>query len=224
MSPHPRRRIVTRPERFSGGRRRPRPWAARFGLVVGAVLLALGATACAAAFDPTGPCTADGSAPGAFPDLEAAIPKAFRGAPAGELDSGRACTPTGLGTLAGHGLKELRFAGGTWTTGTQSGVSLAVFATADGSPLDPAWVAEYYEAGALNGKNVSAVDKSDVPVTATITGRRLDVLNGDSYQSVVVWARDGRVAIALIGDFIQEIQTKAAHDLVVRAAVDAFKP
>jgi hypothetical protein len=40
---------------------------------------------------------------------------------------------------------------------------------------------------------------------------------------VVVWSRDGRVAAALIGDFIREIQTRAAHDDVVREAVDAFR-
>ena len=68
--------------------------------------------ACGATFDPTGPCTADGSAPGAYPELEAAIPKTFRGAAPADLDSGRACTPDGLGTLAAHGVKEIRFAGG----------------------------------------------------------------------------------------------------------------
>lgn len=178
--------------------------------------------ACGSSFDPTGPCTADGSAAGAYPDLEATVPKAYKGTAPGEVDSGRACTAKGLGTLAGHGIKEIRFAGATWSTGTDSGLSLAMFTTVDGTVLDPAWLAEFYETGARNGKNVTSVDTSTYPVTPAISGRRLDVLNGESYQSVVVWQGPGRIEVAVIADFIREIQTKEAHDAVVRAAVDAF--
>src|ERR1044072_4503830 len=45
------------------------------------VLLACTFAACgapAASFDPTGACTADGSAPGAYPDLEALIPSTYQ--------------------------------------------------------------------------------------------------------------------------------------------------
>jgi hypothetical protein len=188
-----------------------------------AALIALAVTGCSApAFDPSGTCTADGSAPGAYPELEAAIPTQYQGAKPSDLDSGRACTSSGLGTLAGHGVKELRFAGGTWTTGTDSGLSLAVFITTDGAALDPAWMTEFFETGARSGKNVTSVDTSDYPVTSSIPGRRIDVLNGESYQSIVVWQQDGRVAVALIGNFIREIQTKEAHDVIVRAAVDTL--
>ena len=189
------------------------------GLVV---LLAALVAGCGSTFDPTGPCTADGSGAGAYPELEAAVPTTYNGAKPSVLNSGRACTPDGLATLAGHGVKELRFAGATWNTGTDSGLSLALFIDADGPALDPAWVTEYFETSARAGKNVTSVDTTDYPVTGAITGRRIDVLNGESYQSIVIWDKNGQVAVALIGDFIREIQTKDAHDVVVRAAVDTL--
>ena len=188
-----------------------------------AVLLALIAAGCAAAsFDPTGPCKADGAIPGAYPELEAAVPKSFRGGPPQQLDSGRTCTAEGLSTLAGHGVTELRFAGGTWETGTDSGLSLAVFSVASGPALDPAWLTEFYEAGARSGKNVTSVNTSTYVVPGGPPGSRIDVLNGESYQTLVIWARDGRVAVALVGSFIREIQTREAHDRVVNEAVAAF--
>ncbi|HEX2754789.1 MAG TPA: hypothetical protein VHM48_04965 [Candidatus Limnocylindrales bacterium] len=215
MSPCPRPRSTTRSRRGRGSIGRP--------IVVGfALLLGLVLSGCAAPFDPTGPCTADGNAPGAYPELEAAVPTAYQGAKPSELDSGRACTAAGLGTLSGHGVKELRFAGGTWLTGTDSGLSLAIFTNVEGPALDPAWMAEFYEAGARQGKNVTSVETTVYAVTTGITGSRLDVLNGESYQSVVVWERNGQVAVTVVADFIREIQTKDAHDAIVRAAVDAF--
>jgi hypothetical protein len=116
---------------------------------------------------------------------------------------------------------ELRFAGATWSTGDQSGVSLAVLADADGPPLDVAWVVEFYETTARAGKNVQSVETSDYSVTGAVA-RKIDVLNGDSYQSVVVWPSDGRIAVALVANRVQDIQTKDAHEKVVRTAVDAF--
>jgi hypothetical protein len=181
-------------------------------------IIALLAGACGQSFDPTGPCVTDGSAPGAYPDLEAAVPATFRGVPPKELNSGRSCSNEALSTLAGHGVTELRFAGGTWTTGTDSGLSLAVFTDATGKTLDPAWVAEFYETGARKGKNVQSVDASEYRV-GDVVGRRIDVLNGESFQTVVVWSRNGRVAVALVADFIREIQTREAHDKVVAEAV-----
>ncbi len=186
------------------------------------LILTLLLAGCGASFDPTGPCTANGSAPGAYPELEAAIPKTFRGAPPAELDSGRACTADGLGTLAAHGVTEMRFAGGTWKTGTDSGLSLAVFLGPTGPALTRDWITEFYETGARAGKKVTSLETTDYPVSASVTGRRIDVLNDESYQSVVVWERNGQVAVALVADFIREIQTKDAHDVLVRAAVDTF--
>jgi hypothetical protein len=164
--------------------------------------------------------------PGAYPDLEALVPTTFRSGPPKQLDSGRTCTKDALATLAAHGVGELRFAGATWDTGTDSGLTLAVFTDASGPPLDPAWLVEFYEQGATKGTNVQSIATTDYTIGAGIgagiAAKRIDVLNGESFQTVVVWPRDGRVAVALIGDFIREIQTREAHDKVVREAVDAF--
>ena len=172
-------------------------------------------------FNPNGPCSADGSAPGAYPDLEAAVPTMFRGAPPKELDSGRTCTEAGLSTLAGHGVKELRFAGGTWQTGTDSGVSLAVFASEIGPALTADWLREFYETGARRGKNVESVDTGEYR-SGAVGGQRIDVLNGESFQTVVLWPREGTVAVALVANFTRDIKTREAHDRVVDEAVAAF--
>jgi len=183
---------------------------------------ALIAAGCAARFDPTGPCTTDGSVAGAYPDLEAQVPRVFRGTPPTSVDSGRACTSAGLGTLSGHGIAELRFAGARWTTGSESGLSLATFQSGGGPALTRDWLAEFYETGARAGKNVTSVEPSAYPVDQLVTGRRIDVLNGESFQTVVVWERGGRLEAAVIADAIREIQTREAHDVVVRDAVDAW--
>ena len=188
-------------------------------LVAFAALLA----ACAAPFDPKGPCTTDGTAAGAYPDLETQVPRIFRGKAPSQVDSGRACTKDGLGTLTSHGITEMRYAGATWTTGTDSGVSLAVFRSEGTTPLTRDRLIEFYETGARAGKNVQSVDTTDYQVDPSTPGRRIDVLNGESFQSVVVWERHGRVETAIVADFIREIQTRAAHDAVVREAVDAWR-
>lgn len=216
MSPRLRRRSATRRIGRVGGRRFVVPALASLAAVV--LLAGCGGQA----FDPAGPCTADGSTKGAYPELEAAVPTAFRGAPPNALDSGRACTPAGLGTLATHGVDELRFAGGTWEVGSDSGVSLAVFTDPNGPALEPTWLAEFYETGARAGKKVESVTTADYAVTAQISGRRVDVLNGESYQTIVVWQRNGQIAVALVANAIRDIQTKVAHDQVVRVAVDAY--
>jgi hypothetical protein len=194
----------------------------RAAFLAGVAALALLLTACGARFDPTGPCTSDGTAPGAYPDLESILPKTFRGSAPGQLDSGRTCSTDGLGTLKGHGIDELRFAGATWETGDDSGLSLATFRSEGDTALHPDWVTEFYETSAKSGKNVDSVDSSAYPVATGLVGKRIDVLNGESYQSVVVWERDGRIEVALIADFIREIQTRQAHDAVVREAVNAW--
>jgi hypothetical protein len=193
-------------------------------VLAAAAVVAIVLAGCAAPpFDPTGPCTTDGSAPGAYPDLEAQVPKVFRGTGPKLVDSGRTCTPDGLGTLTARGVKELRFAGATWGTGTDSGLTLATFTSPDGSALPPEWMAEFYDTGARAGKNVTSVNATQYDVEPGIQGRRIDVLNGESYQTVVVWSRDGAVAAVIVADFIREIQTKEAHDKVVREAVDAWQ-
>src|SRR5262245_5367732 len=109
----------------------PMPLTLRAGtLVLGALLVVAGCgSGVAASFDPTGPCTTDGKAAGAYPDLEAMVPARFRGAPPDTLDSGRNCTVTNLGSLSQLGITEVRYAGGTWTFGAERAVVLAVFRT-----------------------------------------------------------------------------------------------
>jgi hypothetical protein len=94
---------------------------------------ALSAVSCSGgpppSFDPTGDCTTDGRAPGAYPDLEALVPTRYMGVAPGTLDSGRNCTVTNLGSLARLGITEVRFAGGTWTFGAERAAVLAKFRT-----------------------------------------------------------------------------------------------
>jgi hypothetical protein len=213
MSAHPRHRSTTR------GIAAPRSRLVRVAL---AALLLVGLAGCGATFDPNSPCTTDGTAHNAYPDLEGVVPTAFKGAPPSDLDSGRACTAAGLGTLASHGVDELRFAGGTWEQGSDGGVSLAILTDPTGPALQPAWVAEFYEAGARLAPKVDSLEKSEYPVVNGVTARRIDVLNGESFQSIVVWERNGRIEVALVANSIRQIQTREAHDLIVRAAVDAF--
>jgi hypothetical protein len=185
-------------------------------VLVGALLLL---AACGADFDPNGPCTTDGKVSGAYPEMEAIVPKTHDGAPPSELDSGRTCTTAGLGALAAHGVKELRFAGGTWQTGTQSGLTLATFASVGGPELEPAWLSDFYEATARTAKNIQSIETSQLPIGDDPSARRLDVLNDESYQTVVVWRQGGRVVAVLVGDFIREVQSKDAHEKIVEAAI-----
>jgi hypothetical protein len=174
------------------------------------------------AFDPTGPCTSDGKVKGAYPTLEAVVPMVYDGRPPAQVDSGRTCSADGLGSLGGHGIKELRFAGSTWTMGSDSGLTLATFVSQEGPPLTAEWLAEFYEATARAGKNVQSVETGELHVNGTTIGKRLDVLNGESFQTVVVWDQGGQVHAALVADFIRDIQTRDAHDAVVLAAVGSW--
>ena len=58
--------------------------------------------------------------------------------------------PPGSATLAAHGVKELRFAGGTWSTGDDSGLSASPSFTSrrTGRPSSRDWMTEFYETGA----------------------------------------------------------------------------
>jgi len=205
--------ILCVPHRFSAFAR------ARAVLVSVAAVMALAASACSGTgFDPSGPCTTDGRAAGAYPQLEATVPATFRGRGPDRLDSGRNCTPQALATLVAHGVTELRFAGGTWDLGSSSGVTLAVF---DATGLDPSWLAEFYEVGAKTAKNTQEVESRAVTIPNGSPGTRIDALNGESYQSVIVWSDGDRVRVALIASFIRETQTKVAHDAVVTEALQA---
>ena len=178
-----------------------------------AAVLVLGGCAPAAAvsFDPTGPCTADGAAPGAYPDLEALVPTSYEGRGPDRLDSGRNCTAENLGTLAGLGISELHFAGGTWDFGGNRAAALVVF---EAPGLTAEAIADFYE------KSAAAADRTQVtgrstPSLAGRAGHRLDTMTGDRQQTVVVWP-------AAAGDRVDVVLSNDLPDPKIQAAVDAF--
>jgi hypothetical protein len=189
-----------------------------FRAILVVALFAALAGCAGASFDPSGPCTVDGRAPGSYPELEAVVRTTFRGEAPDRLDSGRNCTPQALATLVAHGVSAMRFAGATWDLGSSSGVTLAVF---EAPALEPAWLAEFYEVGARAGRNVESVETKTVAIPDGRPGTRIDALNGESYQSVVVWSDGEHVRVALIASFIREVETKEAHDAVVDEALGA---
>lgn len=198
----------------------------RFRLLAIAAItaIAVAIAGCAAStFDPATPCTEDGRFPGAYPALEEALPPQHAGRPPDSRDSGRNCEPGSLGTLARHGVDELRYAGSIWDLSAGAAVSHALL-EADG--LDPAWVAEFYEEGARAGRRVEEVTVSEVAL-GDVEGTRIDALNGESYQTVVVGPADtdeDHVRVVIVANPVRQIQTRDAHDRVVAAAlVSAFE-
>ncbi|HET9344280.1 MAG TPA: hypothetical protein VFO05_01155 [Candidatus Limnocylindrales bacterium] len=191
-----------------------RLFAALAAVLIGAVAVA----GCAGAtFDPSGPCTADGRAAGAYPSLESLLPRDLGGKAPASVDSGRNCTERALGSLVAHGVRELRFAGSTWETGTSSGVTIAVLEAPD---LRADWVHEFYRLGAESARKTESVDSSAVDVVGT-PGFRVDTLNGESYQTVIDWQEGDVVRVVLVSSFIREVDTKEGHEATVRAALEA---
>ena len=134
-------------------------------------------------FDPAGPCVVDGSAEGAYPELETAVPPVFEGRGPDRLDSGRNCTSDNLGSLAALGIAEARFAGGIWDFGNDQAAVLVVF---DAPGLTAPAIAEFYETSAGTSNRTQVVATS----TPTVAGRpaaRLDTKTGERLQTVVVW-------------------------------------
>ncbi len=191
-----------------------------------ALALAVSMTAAACtmggpAFDPTGPCVVDGQAQGAYPELEALVPTAFEGGPPSRLDSGRNCTPENLGPLVESGIEEVRFAGGLWELGSESGTTLAVFS---GEGLTAEILGRFYQEGAEQARKTD--DVTGAP--ATVAGRpgyRLDLTNDGYLQTVVTWpAADGSVVqVALVSSAARDVEDPAAHDATVDRAIAAFE-
>jgi hypothetical protein len=190
----------------------PRPPRVGFLALVALVLAGACSGGPPPSFDPSGPCTTDGRAPGAYPDLEALVPKDYRGAPPETLDSGRNCTATNLGSLATLGISEVRFAGGTWTFGAERALVLAIFRT---SGLDAASLASFY------AQSARAASRTDVLAESTMTiagrpGRRLDTKTGERLQTVVVWPAADR-------DSVDVVITNDLPDARIQDAIDAFE-
>ncbi len=152
-------------------------------VVTAVIALAACTETAAVSFDPTGPCMADGSAPGAYPELEARIPTSYRDTPPERLDSGRRCEESSLGSLVEAGVEELKFAGGLWSFGAERSVALAVFSAPD---LTAAEVAEFYIASAEVANRTEILATSE-PVIAGRPGYRLDTKTVERLQTVVVW-------------------------------------
>ncbi|MEX2184709.1 MAG: hypothetical protein WEC14_09705 [Chloroflexota bacterium] len=162
-------------------------------------------------FDPTGPCTADGAAPGAYPELEARIPTSYEDRGPDALDSGRNCTAENLGELAEAGITEVRFAGGTWDFGGNRAAALVVF-TAPGLTADR--IADFYAASAL-AANRTQITGVSTPTLAGQSVRRLDSTTGERIQTVVVWP-------AADLDVVNVVITNDLPDPKIEAAVAAF--
>ena len=205
---------------------RHRPVAASVRVAVLALILAtmLGACSAAPSFNPTGPCEVngklvDGRAPGAYTDLEAQVPVAYDGRAPNRLDSGRTCTPANLGTMLPRGVPTVRFAGGLWEVGERSGVTLALFTA---PTLTSTILSEFYETGARTASKTDAIQASDVTVGG-LAGRRLDVLNDESYQTIITWpAGSGSVRVVLVGSDVRETVARQVHEDRVTAALAAW--
>ena len=176
-----------------------------------AVLALAGCGGTAASFDPAGPCTVDGSAPGAYPELEARIPVSYEARPPESLDSGRNCTAENLGSLAEAGYTEIRFAGGTWDFGGNRAAALVVF-SAPGLTADA--IADFYAASARVANRTKVTGES-TPTLAGEPVRRLDSTTGERIQTVVVWP-------AADPDTVNVVITNDLPDPKIEAAVAAF--
>jgi hypothetical protein len=192
----------------------------RLSALAVAGLVAVALAACAPGFDPTGPCTTDGFAPGAYPDLEALVPTTFQERGPDRLDSGRNCTEGRLGTLWSDGVRELRFAGGLWELGAESGATLAVF-TADGLTAEA--MADFYEAGARDAPDTSDLTRSTIRL-GTGDGHRLDLDNDGYLQTVVAWspADDAPVRVVLVSTAARDVAGPEEHERTVQEAVKVF--
>jgi hypothetical protein len=173
-----------------------------------------------ASFNPSGACREDGQRPGAYPELEALVPSAFEGVAPARLDSGRHCTERSLGTLAGHGIREVRFAGGLWESGARSGFTLAVFQAPE---LTAELMADFYEAGARAGRKTEDVKRFDLEVAGS-KAWAVRTLNDESYQTIAVWddGRPGLVRAVLVGTDIRETRGMDQHTDLFERALAAF--
>lgn len=211
-APDPHRRYASSVIHPTHRRRPASPRAPYPGVIALAILLiACTGGGTAASFDVAAGCPTEGRAPGAYPELEARIPKTYEGRGPDQLDSGRHCDRGSLGSLAAAGFDEVRFAGGTWDLGGYRAAALVVF---EAPGLTAERVAEFYATGA-RAANRTRVTGESTPDIAGRRGYRLDSTTGDRTQTVVTWpsADEGVVNVVLSNDL---------PDPKIQAAIDAF--
>jgi hypothetical protein len=182
------------------------------GLLVVALVVGACASTAAASFDPASPCTADGRMAGAYPALEARIPSTIARTARTSLDSGRNCTAQNLGALAGHGVTEVRFAGGIWKDAAQSGLTLAVF---EATGLQAEWIGEWYELPARSSRVTGAINTTR-PMLDGRQAYRMDLINGESRQSVIAWP-------AASGDVVNVVIAADEPEERIQQAIGALK-
>lgn len=178
------------------------------GLLVGAC-----APQATAAFDPLAPCNPSmrEKMSGAYPELEARIPLELGGEEAASRDSGRFCSVDTIGSVYESGVEEVRFGGAIWQVG-RGGIQLGAF---EGEGLTAELMAEEYRRAAGKDRATEAVR----PTTLEIDGRpawRIDVVNGNSRQAIVVWASaDDRA--------VQTVVAADVDESVLQEAIAAFR-
>jgi len=195
---------------FARGRPRPRSRTLALAAFAGAALLLAGCSSAApASFDPATACagTARQQMKGAYPALEARIPESIDGVAPASRDSGRFCSKETLGSLIDAGVTEVRFGGGIWEAGERGGIQLGAF---EGDGLTPALLAEEYRRAADTSRRTEAVRAT----TLEVAGRpawRIDVVNGNSRQAIVVWgSADGAVVQVVVAADVDETQLQGA--------------
>ena len=165
-------------------------------------------------FDPASPCGgADRQEmPGAYPDLEARIPLEVDGQAADNRESGRFCARGTLGTLWDAGIHETQFGGGIWAVDPAGGTSLPGFQLSvfRAPGLTAQLMADEYKSGADATSRVTIVSATNEQVNGR-PGFRINLLNGDSHQAIVVWpSADGAVIQVVIAADVAESKVQAA--------------
>lgn len=199
----------------------PRRTRALLGLL--AVLIVAAVAGCGSAgttFDPSGSCGVDGKATGAYPDLEALLPRNLDGKAPGTVNSGRDCSDAALGSLISHDARGIRFAGATWDLGNGTGVTSVVFSL-PGRQLPAAWIAEFYTIGAQTAKRTENIETSAPSFPGAGTTARLDTLNDLSLQTIVSWQDGQNVRVVLVATAVLPNASRAVHDDLVTKAVAA---
>ncbi len=194
----PRRSAATRPRAI-----------AAVALLAAGLLVAACSPVADTSFDPTASCNpaVREQMSGAYPDLEARIPIEIDGKEAASRDSGRFCSTETLGSVYDAGVTEVRFGGGIWEAGDRGGIQLGAF---EGEGLTPELLAEEYRRAADASRRTEAVRAT----TLEVDGRpawRIDVVNGNSRQAIVVWgSADGKASQAVVAADVDEAQLQAA--------------